>query len=163
MAAVEAIRRHRYDRDRGRFKPWLKSVVYYKVIDARQSRPRAANFSSRDPRGDARVRRPNTARHECRGSETIDNVIDPHPTPAEEFEAAFEAEWQKVAFEEALDEIRREVDPATFQAFDLYARKNVPPRKVAKLLGLTRNAVYIAKTRVLARVNELLESSANPE
>ncbi|MFH0980705.1 MAG: protein kinase [Planctomycetota bacterium] len=42
----------------------------------------------------------------------------------------------------------------TYQAFDLYARKDRPAREVAKLLGLSRNAVYIAKTRILARLRE---------
>lgn len=60
--------------------------------------------------------------------------------------------------EAALDDIRREFDPATFQAFDLYARKDMPAREVARLLGLSRNAVYIAKTRVLARLREILDA-----
>ncbi|MFH0980702.1 MAG: hypothetical protein V2A79_04085 [Planctomycetota bacterium] len=41
---------------------------------------------------------------------------------------------------------------------DLYARKNRPAREVAKLLGLSRNAVYIAKTRILARLRDKLGS-----
>jgi len=74
--------------------------------------------------------------------------------PHSGFEAGFERQWRQVTFDEALDEVRLEVDPATFQAFDLYARKSRPAGEVARLLGLSRNAVYQAKTRVLARVRE---------
>jgi DNA-directed RNA polymerase specialized sigma24 family protein len=38
LAAVEALRRHRYDRQRGRFKPWIKAVIYHKISDARQEK-----------------------------------------------------------------------------------------------------------------------------
>lgn len=86
----------------------------------------------------------------------LETIPDPHPGPDAVFEAEFETQWQTAALDDALDEIRREVDPGTFQAFDLYVRKNVPPRRVAKMLSMTRNAVYLAKNRVMARLREKL-------
>ena len=148
MAAIDALRKHRYDREVGRFKTWLKGVIHHKVIDAQNVRARR-RAGDTEPRPDSPVAR-------GRPGTPFDELPDPHPTPDEQFEADFEAEWQKVAMEEALDEIRLEVDPLTYQAFDLYARKSRPPREVAKLLGLSRNAVYIAKTRILTRLREKL-------
>ncbi|MCC7290748.1 MAG: sigma-70 family RNA polymerase sigma factor [Phycisphaerales bacterium] len=96
-------------------------------------------------------------------SRNLDEVPDSQPSPAEAFEAAFDAEWRKVAAEEAMDTVRREFEPSTFQAFDLCMRKNMPPREVASLLGISRNAVYLAKGRVVARLKELLDSGETEE
>jgi RNA polymerase sigma-70 factor (ECF subfamily) len=153
MAAIDALREHRYEREQGHFKPWFKSIVYHKIQKARAVRAPRAIPSAAIP--------PDTPRGITGPAPHAVEVIDPHPDPAQQFEADFEAEWQKVAFEEALDEVRREVDPLTYQAFDLYARKDRPPREVAKLLGLSRNAVYIAKTRILTRLREKVLGSSN--
>jgi RNA polymerase sigma-70 factor (ECF subfamily) len=146
LAAIQTLRKERYDRAQGQFKAWLKGIIYHKIEHARREerarRHRNMGVAARRELGIA----PGDLR----------DVPDPHPSPAEQYEAEFETEWQKVAMEEALDEIRHEVDPLTFQAFDLYARKDRPVAEVAKLLGLSRNAVYIAKTRVLARLREKL-------
>lgn len=94
---------------------------------------------------------------------SLDEVADSQPSPAEAFEAAFDAEWRKVAAEVAMETVRREFEPSTFQAFDLCTHKGMKPRDVASLLGLSRNAVYLAKGRVLARLKELLREGEGYE
>jgi len=183
-AAVGALREGRYDRQQGRYKPFLKGIIGHKVRDA-MVRGRSApgltpdvragerNTPDQEQNASAGQRSTVTGKQNASPAPTRlqrwtsraplplhEDVPDPHPSPAEAFEAAFEIEWRKTAMEEALDEIRREFDPATFQAFDLYARKDMPAREVARLLGVSRNAVYIAKTRVLARLRELLGPEA---
>ena len=148
MAAIDALREHRYDRQIGRFKAWLKGVIYHRVNRAWRARAGRVTREVQVP--------PDAFALRGRPGIPVEDVPDPSPTPDEQFEAEFEAEWQRVAFEEALDEIRREVDPLTYQAFDLYARKNRPPREVARLLGVSRNTVYIAKSRILTRLRERL-------
>lgn len=148
MAAIHGLRLHRYDRDHGRFKAWLKGVVYHKVNDTRRRQAKQAGGRAGSTMESLAV--PITHRA------VADELIDPHPTPDEQFEADFDAAWNKVALDEALDEIRYEVEPATFQAFDLIVNEHRPVREVAKLLGLTRNAVYVAKSRILKRLREKL-------
>jgi RNA polymerase sigma-70 factor (ECF subfamily) len=55
-----------------------------------------------------------------------------------------------------IDAARQEFDAGTVEAFELYAVKQVSPADVAKKLGISRNAVYIAKSRVLGRLRELM-------
>lgn len=69
---------------------------------------------------------------------------------------AFESEWQRCLLGRALEAVSREVDPAVYQAFELYAVHGQPADKVARLLETTRNAVYISKTRVLRRLRAVL-------
>jgi RNA polymerase sigma-70 factor (ECF subfamily) len=148
MAAVAALREHRYDRELGRFKTWLKGVIHHKMSHLWHTRAKHRGGRDGVPCDALALR--------CRRSTSTQDTPDPSPSPDQQFEAEFEAAWQKVAFEEALDEIRHEVEPLTFQAFDLYARKNRPAREVAKLLGISRNAVYIAKSRILTGIREKL-------
>lgn len=147
LAAVQALRDQRYDRERARFKAFLKGIIYHKIIDARRGAGEAARSSSPDPSGFTSM---------SADPAGLSQIADPRPTPAEAFEAAFETGWQRVAFEEALDEVRTEVEPLTFQAFDLFARKGRPAPEVARLLGVKKSLVYTAKSRVLERIREKL-------
>ena len=122
-----------YDPARGRFRDWLGAVVRNKVALHRR---RPAN-RLRAPGGD------------CRRA-SVDCQADDHPP---------EATWQ-TAFEQALllvllDAVRREMNPRTYQAFELFTLHELSGRAVARLTGLTRNAVYQARKNVLARLKEL--------
>jgi RNA polymerase sigma-70 factor (ECF subfamily) len=53
-----------------------------------------------------------------------------------------------------LEAIRPEFQPATWQAFWQTAILGQPPAAVAAALGLSANAVFIARSRVIARLRE---------
>lgn len=165
LAAVQALRKDRYDRKQARFKAWLKGVVFHKIQHARAARARRHGHSPADRRGQARNGR--IRRSIIHAPPNLPSgpkeIPDPSPTPDQQFEADFEAKWQQVAYEEALDQVRLEVEPVTYQAFDLYVRKDLPPAEVAKLLGLSRNAVYIAKSRVQERVASKIAEANSPD
>jgi RNA polymerase sigma-70 factor (ECF subfamily) len=54
-----------------------------------------------------------------------------------------------------LEQVRKELDPAVFEAFRLYALEDKPVEEVAVQLTMSHNAVYIAKSRVLSRLRQL--------
>ena len=135
LAAIRAIREERFDRQQGHFKVWLKSVAYHKVCDV--------------------LRR--AGRKKTTGSLPAEDVPDPGLPPDKQFEQEFEIEWQKIAFQEALDTVRKEIAPSTYQAFSLL-RQGLKAREVANLLGMTVGAVGTAKSRVLARVRGVLDT-----
>jgi hypothetical protein len=54
-----------------------------------------------------------------------------------------------------LDVIRREVDPRDYLAFELTTLSGMEPAGVAAITGLSRNAVYKARRRVLRRLRDL--------
>jgi RNA polymerase sigma-70 factor (ECF subfamily) len=122
----------RYDPTRGRFRDWLRAVVCNAVAQHRRSPQQ-------------RVR--------GRGGD----IKAPCSEPAE-FDAP-DAAWE-VAFEQSLllallDVVGREVTPATFQAFELTTLDELSAKQVARVTGLSRNAVYLAKRRVMKRLREL--------
>jgi DNA-directed RNA polymerase specialized sigma24 family protein len=54
-----------------------------------------------------------------------------------------------------LDVVRREVTPETYQAFELVAIRGLSGEQAAKITGLSRNAVYLARKRVFERLQAL--------
>lgn len=56
----------------------------------------------------------------------------------------------------ALDMIRPDFEEASWQAFWRVVMEDQPPAEVAKSLGISANAVYIAKSRVLRRLRDEL-------
>lgn len=65
------------------------------------------------------------------------------------------AEWQHSLLDRCLSRVRSELDENTYQAFEMYALKQQPIEDICRELDMSRNAVYIAKSRVLTRIREL--------
>lgn len=125
-----------FDRSKGPFKAWLRGIARHKVQDIR----RRANRVS--PGGQAAVE-----------SAAADQSMD----------QAFEDEWRHALLIDCLDEVARQVDPAVYQAFELYAVHGQSPVAVARLLGISTNAVYISKTRVLKLARRVLADRMKEE
>ena len=69
-------------------------------------------------------------------------------------ESVWESQWQRVILTRCLDQVRREFEPEVYRAFELYAMQDRPADQVAEELGTSRNAIYIAKSRILARLRQ---------
>ena len=63
-----------------------------------------------------------------------------------------EAEYRRALFRRALEVVRGDFSPAVWAAFTRFALGGVPADRVAAELGITANAVYLARNRVLTRV-----------
>jgi len=68
----------------------------------------------------------------------------------------FETEARRQQFRWAADQVRHQVSEKTWQAFWLSAVEGKPGEQVAKQLGMSVGAVYVARCRTLARVKSLL-------
>jgi RNA polymerase sigma-70 factor (ECF subfamily) len=87
------------------------------------------------------------------GTEAQQKLADvPEETPAAAIEPGDVGNVCRVA----LDRIRSEFEPRTWQAFWQTVIDERDPADVARDLGLSRNAVYIARSRVLRRAREVL-------
>lgn len=118
---------------RGRFRYWLRRVAKNKVIDV------------------VRQRQP-----------TI-SLDEPGLVDGADIERVFDEEWERSLLDRALAQVRQEVSPVRYQAFELYAVQGVPPKDVAKLLEISRNAVFISKCKVLRRLCEIGEALRREE
>jgi RNA polymerase sigma-70 factor (ECF subfamily) len=134
IAFANAYREGKYDRERGRLRAWLFGIA----------RTMLRGFHRRQSR---KVR---VADLDDDGRSALDDVAAP-----DELTAAWEQEWRDAVLRQCLEEVQREVTPQTYQAFELFARGGLAARDVAARLGMSENAVFGAKHRVLARIREL--------
>jgi RNA polymerase sigma-70 factor (ECF subfamily) len=72
------------------------------------------------------------------------------PNPA----LLWERQWNRTHLLYCLNQIRNEVAPLTYQAFDLYVIRELPVPEIAERLGMNPSQIYVAKHRVLARIKE---------
>jgi RNA polymerase sigma-70 factor (ECF subfamily) len=139
-AVAGAVGRLEYDPAKGAFRNWLFTVVRHKLSNWRAARGNRERGS-----GDAATHR----------------LLERWPAP-EGAEPGWEAEWERRLFAWACDQVRREVSDASWQAFWRTAIDGLPGKRVAAELGLSVAAVYLAKSRVLARLKELVRSAQEP-
>jgi RNA polymerase sigma-70 factor (ECF subfamily) len=136
QAVAGASRRLEYDPARGTFRGWLFTVA----------RNRLHNFLLR------------RHRHTAAQVELVpDECLDDFPAPTPDESALWEQEYQKRLFDWAAEQVRREFQDTTWQAFWRTAVDGEGAKQVAEALGLSVGAVYIAKSRVLARLRERIE------
>jgi RNA polymerase sigma-70 factor (ECF subfamily) len=100
----------------------------------------------------------NAIRKRIRGSDRAcsvpDDLLDEQAPTAE---SHWESQWAQRIMSRALDEARRRVDEQTYEAFDLYARRDVAADQVAARLGISVNSVHQAKSRVMRVVAAVVE------
>jgi RNA polymerase sigma-70 factor (ECF subfamily) len=136
MTFLKALQAGHYDRQKGRLSHWLLGIARRVILNKRR------HASSQGGHAD-------TAFWE---SLPDDGQAD----------TMWEVQWQQAVLQRCLDQARREFDPKVFKAFQLYALGDVPVQEVGRRLDMTANAVYIAKSRVLARLRELEAQFEDP-
>jgi RNA polymerase sigma-70 factor (ECF subfamily) len=131
QSVVGAVQKFRYDRRRGAFRSWLLAVTHHKLLHffGRQKR---------QPRGS--------------GETAVRKLLEAQPTLDEARE--WDRDYKRRLFEWAAASVRREFQPATWEAFRLTAMEDRPPGEVAAQLGMSTSAVYQARSRVTARLRE---------
>lgn len=89
------------------------------------------------------------------GGSDFQDVLDQLADPASQLSQLWNEEHDQHVLKGLLDQIRPLIPDETWQAFRRVTVAGDPPDKVAEDLGITVNKVYIAKSRVMARLREL--------
>ena len=124
-----------YDPQRGSFRGWLLTVTRNKMLNF-VSRKKAQTGS-----GDSGVQR------------AIEEM-----TAEEDDRSQWDLEYERRLFEWAAEKARSEFQESTWQAFWLTAVDNQSASAVAEKLDLSVGAVYVAKSRVTARLRQFIDN-----
>lgn len=122
--------------NQGSFRSWLSRVTRNLVIQFFRDRRRWPQTSD-----NSNVRR------------IVEGQLEPR-----EDDAWFDLELQRQYFAWAARRLKDRFEPATWQAFWRTAVENEPIEQVAQQLGLSRGAVYIARSRVMNQMRRAIES-----
>jgi RNA polymerase sigma-70 factor (ECF subfamily) len=133
IAFAQGYRSGQYDRTRGRLSRWLFGIAYRKALDCRRRIGRVPAV----------------------GSSAVDALLDEGLPDELTASVSWDREWEQAMLEQCLEQVRREVEPATYRAFELVVRENREATGAAEILGVSVKSVYNAKHRVLKRIREL--------
>jgi RNA polymerase sigma-70 factor (ECF subfamily) len=132
LAFVNAYREGKYDRQKGRLRTWLSGIARHKIRDIRRRRAREPGLAY----GGA-------------GQIDVGEIAD------EGVNEIWEAEWKRAIANACMEQVRNQFEPTTIRAFELFVLNDWPADEVASVLGTSRNAVFLAKRRVLSRMREI--------
>lgn len=135
-AFFEQYMKGAYDRDKGRLRKWLFGI--------------ATNKNRALLRKNAR-----TPEIQVSGQTTSTGFMDRVPDDTQ-LEQAWDKEWQRAIFRQCFEEVRHELDEKTINAYIQYAKEQQPAETVAAELGMSINAVYLAKHHVLKRIRDMI-------
>lgn len=136
--AAGAMPEFQYDSQRGKFRGWMLQTTrhrLHKFFDRQRRTPQATSDTA------------------------IARFIDGEPSTDEQ--ASWEEAYRQRLFDWAAEKVRPEFQPATWDAFWRTAVDSVSVKDVAGQLGISIGAVYIARSRVIARLRELIETVAD--
>ena len=135
-AVAAAIERWDPEPARGRFRGWLFRIARNLLVNFLTAQRRRARGSGRT---------------------SVQELLEAQPAPDADAEAEFAAAFKRRAFRWAAEQVQNEFTTSTWQAFWRTGVENRLIAEVARELGLSVGAVYIARSRVLARLRERVE------
>lgn len=138
MASIhQHIQGFEYDPSKGKFKSWLRTLVNNRIRNLRRARAHVAAET-----GD------------------FERPQEREPLP----EQVFEDLWLQEHLRFALSQIREEVEPTTFEAYQRYVVNGERVNEVCERLGMNANQLYAIKfrvTRILQqKVAELVDGTS---
>jgi RNA polymerase sigma-70 factor (ECF subfamily) len=135
-AVAGAIDRYDPDPARGSFRGWLFRIARNLMINllaARRIGPQAT------------------------GDSDVQDLLERVAAPDSAETAFFDTEYRRRIFHWAAGHVRPEFRPSTWQAFWLTAVEGRDPKAAAQASGISVGAVYIAKSRVMARLRVVID------
>lgn len=133
----ESYRKGKYDRQKGRLRHWLFGIARNQIRNTIRRLPAREHHIAQD----------------SRQTDFFARISDQQQE--DQLEALEEKEWRAGVLRQCLVEVRQTFDTGTVQAFELFAGQDWPAKRVAEHLGMTENAVYLAKHKILKRIREL--------
>jgi RNA polymerase sigma factor (sigma-70 family) len=129
---------------RGSFRSWLSRITRNLIVNLLAARRRQ------------------TASYGTGGTDMV-ALLEAQPTPDGEDSALFDAEYRRRVFTWAAGRIRGNFHETTWQAFWRTGVEGHDVHSVAVSLGLTPGAVYVARSRVMARLRQEIEQLEGTE
>ena len=140
LAVSHSIGRWERSSPSTRFRHWLLRVAKNATINAVTRRPREQSLVD-----------------EC-----VDDLLQRSADPDREMESLVDLEYRRQLYLQAAHQVRADIHPDTWKAFELTAVEGMSNAAVARELGKSIGTIYAARSRVMKRLSQViaqLESS----
>lgn len=142
QSVAGAISRLDYDPRKGTFRSWLFTIVRNRLRNQLKAKAR---------------------REQASGDSGVADRIEAEPSREDNWETTWQRDHQQRLFAWAASQVEAEVEPRTWQAFWKTTVDGEPGRAVAEELGMTLASVYLAKSRVMAKLRTLVREAESDE
>ena len=132
----------RYDASRGRFRTYFGSIVRHKALKMIR---KEARTSISGPGTES----PSETRQDSLSLSDYQGENDP-------FQKLFDEEYRKCLLELALNELRKHVEPETYDIFEMVVLQARPPKDVAKHLGISRAVIDVYCSRCRKKLQKIV-------
>lgn len=137
-AVAASVARWDPDPAKGRFRGWLFRIARNLIVNFLTAQRRHGQGSGRT---------------------SVQELLAAHPATTDvQAEAEFTAAFRRRAFHWAAEQVRPEFAESTWLAFWRTGVEGKPVAEVAQELSLSAGAIYVARSRVLARLRERVEA-----
>jgi RNA polymerase sigma-70 factor (ECF subfamily) len=128
------------DPERGRFRTWLHRIARNLMV----------NFLTR-------------RKHQVwgTGKSDVQQMLEAESDPQSAVTQLFEVEYRRETFRLAASQVQREVKETTWRAFWLSTIDDLPAAEVARQLKISVGSVYIARSRIMARLRQLVKCATD--
>jgi len=131
-AVAKAVEQREHDPKRAKFRTWLHRVAENAILNA---------LSRRKP-------------DQGSGNPVTHAILESSESPSGPDSNLLRLEYRREVFRWAARQVRKEYEPATWDAFWLTAVEGRTGDEVARSLGKNRGAIYAARGRVIRRIQE---------
>ena len=134
LKVSQYIDRFEFNPGRGKFRNWVCMITKQQIANHYRKRSRLPELA-----------------------EWVPDAEDENPEiedPVNQWDALWEREYLDHVNDLALSEVKKKVSPKQYQIFHLYCIKERAAKKIAMMLGISANEVYLAKNRVLPLYEE---------
>ena len=134
MAVARAVDRFQPDTDRAKFRTWLYRITHNEFCKELAS-----------------------SRHRGSGDSSVREMLESIPSSEDESSDELSLEYRRSVFRWAADEVRPGFKTTTWHAFWRTSVNGESTTDVAKDLGMTQGAVYVARSRVMAKLQHAVQ------
>lgn len=131
---IELYRKGNYVKKKGRLHDWLYGIAKIIVCDTQRRLPREQLIAD-----------------DTDGTSFFQRIEDEHG-----MRSTWDTVCHRMRLQRCLERVSHEFTSRVYETFRLHCLEELPPNKVADTMGISINAVYTYKHRVLGRLKELI-------